>query len=340
MKEYHRAIFFTKVPLGGYYRYKDEFQIFPCDMENMPVSKMQRHYPNILEFWITEDEIIKTDFEFEELQGLMDKTAVVILKQDKILALLTAFTNNLFFRYTDLSGMWGIPIVKDEPGKEANTWSSKWCMNMYHFPDLPRQFKISEFTEPKIPQIERGGHREFYTKEPNLDMEIRKNIVLPMTIDLLFESYYSLAPEISYYIDAACSYTVSSIELHYTKKTLSLLSSFTAMETMVNLENKDFKPEKCDNCGQLRYSISRKFREYLLKYIGDSPNNKKKFNKYYSIRSKIVHTGKQLKTELLFSDVPKDEKQSELLTRTEILQLGKLAIANWLLVNMKNEIKE
>jgi len=337
MKEFHRAIFFTKAPLGGYYRYKDEFQIFPCNMENMPVSKLQKHHPNILEFWTTEDEIIKTDFEIEELQEQFDKTAAVILKQDKILALLTAFTNNLFFRYTDISGMWGIPVLKDEPGEEANSWSSKWCINMYHFPDLPRQFKITDFTEPKVSQIERIPHKEFYTKEPNLDAETTKNIVLPLTIDHLFESYYSLEPETSFYIDAACSYTVSAIDLHYTKKTLSLLSSFTAMETMVNLENKDFKPEKCDTCGQLRYSVSRKFREYLLKYIGDSPANKKKFNNYYSVRSKIVHTGRQLKTELLFSDVPKDEKQSELMTRIEILQIGKLAITNWLLMRMTKE---
>lgn len=338
MKEFHRAIFFTKAPLGGYYRYKDEFQIFPCDMENMPESKSQKHHPNILEFWTTEDEVIKTDFEIEGLQELMDKTAMVILKQDKILALLSAFTNNLFFRYIDISGTWGIPILKDEPGEEANSWSSKWCLNMYHFPDLPRQFKITKFTSPEISQIERIAHKDFYTKEPNLDVETQKNIVLPLTIDLLFSSYYSLEPETSLYIDTACSYTVSAIELHYTKKTLSLLSSFTAMETMVNLENKDFKPEKCETCGQLRYSVSRKFREYLMKYIGDSPSNKKKFNDYYSIRSKIVHTGKQLKTELLFADVPKEEKQSELLTRTEILQLGKLAITNWLLTNKESEI--
>ncbi|WP_461643547.1 hypothetical protein [Labilibaculum euxinus] len=337
MKEFHRAIFFTKAPLGGYYRYKDKFQVFPCNMENMPTSKVQRHHPNILEFWTTEDEIINNSVEFEELQELADKTATIITKQDKIFALLTAFTNNLFFKYTEISGSWGIPLLTDEPGEEANEWSSIWCMNMYHFPDLPRQFKIENFTDPVVPEIKRIPHLEFYTNQPNLDAETQKNIVLPETIDFLFDSYYSLEPEIAFYIDAACSYTVSAIELHYSKKTLSLLSSFTSLETMVNLENKDFKPEKCETCGQLRFSVARKFREYLLKYIGDSPANKKKFNNYYSIRSKIVHTGRQLKTELLFADVPAEEKQSELLTRIGILQLGKLAITNWLLINTKKE---
>lgn len=335
MKEFHRAIFFTKAPLGGHYRYKDVFQIFPCDMENMPVSNAQEHHPNILEFWTTDKEIIKSPIEFEGLQDFFDKTATKLKKQDRILALLTTFTNNLFFCYTDLSGTWGIPLLTDVSSEEANTWSSKWCLNMYHFPDLPRQIKIDKFSDPKIPDIKRIPHKAFYSYEPDLDSNPHKEIVFPMTIDHLFDAYYSLEPTVASYIDSASSYTVSAIELHYTRKTLSLLSSFTSMETMVNLEYKDVEAERCESCGQLKYSVSKKFREYLLKYIGHSPNNKKKFNNYYSIRSKIVHTGRQLKTELLFADVPEDEKQSELVTRIGILQLGKLAITNWLLTNGK-----
>ena len=335
MKEFHRAIFFTKAPLGGHYRYKDVFQIFPCDMGNMPISKSQKHHPNILEFWTTDDEVIRSPIEFEGLQDFFDKATTQLVKQDRILALLTTFTNNLFFRYTDISGSWGMPLLTDDPGEEANTWSSKWCLKMYHFPDLPRQFKIDNFSDQKIPDIKRIPHHAFYTYEPDLDSNPQKEIVFPETIDHLFEAYYSLAPEIASYIDSACSYTVSAIELHYTRKTLSLLSTFTTMETMVNLEYKDVEAERCETCGQLKYSVSRKFREYLLKYIGDTPSNKKKFNNYYSTRSKIVHTGRQLKTELLFADVPEDEKHSELVTRIGILQLGKLAITNWLLTNGK-----
>lgn len=333
MKEFHRAIFFTKSPLDGHYKYKEIFQVFPCDMENLPISKAQKHYPNILEFWTTDEEVVKSPIEFEGLQELFDRTATVLTKQDRILALLTTFTNNLFFRYTDISGSWGIPLLSDDPGEEANTWSSKWCINMYYFPDLPRQFKIDSFTDQKIPDIKRIPHREFYTYEPNLDSDSQKEIILPSSIDELFDAYFSLEPTIASFLDTACSYTVSAIELHYSKKTLSLLASFTAMETMVNLEYKDSEAERCEACGQLKFSVSRKFREYLLKYIGDTANNKKKFNNYYSIRSKVVHTGRQLKTELLFADVPEDEKKSELLTRIGILQLGKLAITNWLLTN-------
>lgn len=135
------------------------------------------------------------------------------------------------------------------------------------------------------------------------------------------------------FVDAAVFYTVSAIELNNNRKTLSLLSSFTSMETMVNLEFKDVAAEKSPQCGQLKYSVSRELKDYLLKYIGNSERNKKTFNNYYSLRSKNVHTGTLLKTELLFADIPKDKAHSELETRIGVLQIGKLAITNWLLMN-------
>ncbi len=336
MKEFHRAIFFTKVPLGGCYKYKDIFQIFPCDIENMPSSEMQKHFPNILEFWTTDEDVIELQCEFPELKDLYNFTATITTKIDRILALLSTFTNNLFFRYSGFDGAWGIPILKNGIDEDNDSFS-KWCMKMYYFPDLPKQLNINTFSLPNLSEIIKVPHNEFYTYDSNLDFDSKKEIVLPLTIDELFDSYFALKKPTSAFIDTATSYTVSAIELKKSKKTLSLLASFTAMETMVNLEYKDVIPEKCDKCSQLQFRVSKKFRDYLLKYIGNSEINKKKFNSYYSLRSKIIHTGSQLKTELLFADVTKEEENSELLTRIEILQLGKLAIVNWLLLNNKLE---
>lgn len=336
MKEFHSSIFFTKVPLGGHYRYSDFFQIFPVDSEKMPYFKYQNHYPNILEYWTTDDDKIEMSIEneeFKEYTDLKSRTATTLLKQDKILNLLSAFTNNLFFRYYDHSGFWGIPRLKDNALEESNESSSKWCVKIYNSPDMPRYLYIKDFSEQTSPEIKRISNKEFYTKNPNLDYDSNIEIVLPSTIDVLFDTYYSLAPEISKAIDTAALYAVSAIELKSNRKTLSLVASFLAMETMINLEYRDYKPEKCLECGQLRFSIARKFREYLLKYIGDTANNKKKFNDYYSLRSKIIHTGEHLKTELLFNDLPRCVKEEEYLTRLEILQMGKLAITNWLLKN-------
>jgi hypothetical protein len=103
------------------------------------------------------------------------------------------------------------------------------------------------------------------------------------------------------------------------------------LETLTNLEFKEDSNERCNECNQIKYSIAKKFREFLLKYIGDSQHNKKKFNSFYSLRSKIVHTGTQLKTEKLFAEVPDEVQTEEYMKRAEVLQLGKFALTNWIL---------
>ena len=330
-KKFYRQIFFTKVPLGGYYKYKDVFQIFPADLDNMPKSKMQKHFINILEYWTTEDEFKPIPEEFEGIDPYSEYVSI-LTKKDKFLALLTAFTNNVFFYNTNSLGSWGIPVLSEEPKpEEINTWKSLWCMPYFHWPELPDQLKITDFTAQEINPIIRADHKIFYTNEPNLDYSSKENIIFPSSIDDILDGYFSLDLSMMGRVDSAISYTVAAIELKESKKTLSLLSSFTSVETMVNLEYKDLAPEKCETCGQLKFSVARKFREYLLKYIGHSEKNKKKFNSYYSLRSKIVHTGSQLKTELLFTDISLKDKEEELITRVEILQMGKLATTNWLM---------
>lgn len=342
-RDFHRMIFFTKVPINGYYRYKDEFQFFPAQLENQPESKYAMHFPNILEYWTDPEEVVSVPEEFEGLEDLHSLSVKTSREHDKILTLLSGITNNLFFRYEDMTGNWGVPLIDDDAKAKRTQGYSSWCMKLYYWKEMPEQLNISEFTDPNelgfdpIPQIE---HKAYYTYDPNLDFDRQKTLVLPSTLDELLDAYYSLKDDFKFYIDTALSYNKSAIELWSFRKTLSLLSSFTAMETMVNLHYKDTKPEKCDSCGQVRYSVARKFREFLMSVIGESTSNKKKFNSYYSLRSKIVHTGKQLDTEKLFAEVSDEDRNEEFIKRIEILQIGKMAVVNWLLLTWKaNKIK-
>jgi hypothetical protein len=81
------------------------------------------------------------------------------------------------------------------------------------------------------------------------------------------------------------------------------------------------------------FKVSKKYRDYLLKYIGNNPNNKKKFNALYSLRSKIVHTGMKFKTENLWTELPQEEKDVEFINQMEVIILSKMSITNWLLIN-------
>ena len=105
------------------------------------------------------------------------------------------------------------------------------------------------------------------------------------------QAYYGLNAETKKTIDSAINHTVSAMELRKHKKTLSIIAAFTSMETMVNNEFKDEKVERCGECNQLQYKVAKKFRDFLFKYVGKSTENKKKFNAFYLLRSKIVHAG-------------------------------------------------
>lgn len=335
MTEFHKTIVFTKVPLKGYFKYREVFQIYPANLDKLPYSRFQRHYPVILEYWTTADERINIPNVLEGLTEHFSNAATKVTKQNKILSVLSVFTNNIFFTYPSLEGFWGLPMTQDEINDEMNKWSSKWCINLFHFPELPQQLRIEALSSIDISPVKRAPLITYYTTDPNLDLETNTEIIFPESLETILDAYYKQPAEIMSIIDTAISYSVSSVELRPTKKTFSLLSAFSALETMVNLEFKDIEPARCKECGQLQYSVSKKFRDFLLKYIGNNEHNKRKFNNYYTLRSKIVHTGEQLKSEKLFADIPDDIRDKEFLTSLEIIQLGKLAIINWLIKNLK-----
>jgi len=337
MKTYHSTIVLTKTPLKKHFRYRDMFQVFPANhLKDLPHSDLQRHYPAVLEYWVDDDEPAPVMDVFSDLKDFFEPLTRQILKQDMILSLLSCFTNHLFFRYTDLSGSWGIPVPgPDVPKEEMNKWSSQWNLTMFHAPSLAQQLKIESFTEQQYETVQLIKHFPYYQDDPNLDLDIKREITFPHTIWLDLDSYFAQDEAARKIIDTAISYSVSAVEFRQLKKTMSVVAAFTAVETMVNFEFREMVPEQCDKCGQVQFKVARKYRDYLLKYLGDSKANKKKFNDYYSFRSRIVHTGERLKTELLFTDVGQEHRDKEFITQLEIIILSKLAIVQWLLKNRK-----
>lgn len=331
MTDFHKTILFTKTPLNRVFRYGDLFQIYPAELEKMPTSKLQAHFPVILEYTTQEEDRITPPNLLEGLEDLESLAATTLTKSGEIMNLLTLVSNHSFFTYKDRNGRWAMPIYKEDAGEEANTWSSKWTLPLFHWPELPGQLKINEFSDPPMDAIETKPHLEYYTQNPNLDFKKDEPIHFSDSTNRVLEAYYALTPEEKKVIDAAISHCVTAVELKDQKKTMSIIAAFTTIETMVNYENTAQKAEPCGTCGQPQFKVSQKFRGFLLKYIGESDANKRKFNKYYTLRSKIVHTGSQLETENLYNDVPEDKRENEFITHLEILQLARLSIINWLI---------
>lgn len=333
MEKFHKNIIFCKTKLTGCFKYKEEFQIYPADFPGMPKSKLQEHYPIVLEYVIHDDEKITPHYDFEGLKDLRTLTASTLSKQDKIMSLLTLFTNHYFFRYHDMTGYWGLPILKENAGEEMNSWSSKWNLPMFHWPEYPEQFKISKFTEVGFEEVKLITYFQYYFHNPNFDAYTDTEITFPDLIYKGLDSYFNKPQDTKLVLNSGISFIVSAMEMRNNRKTMSIIASFTAIETMVNFEYKDIKATNCEKCGQPQFKIAEKYRNYLLKYLGNNENNKKKFNSLYKFRSSIIHTGQTLKTESINNTASKEEKSKEYLTHLEILQISKLSIINWLVFN-------
>lgn len=327
--KYHKLIFFTRTELKGAFLYKDIFQIYPINGEGFPYSKIQKHFPNYIELKTSPEDNLNIQTTFPELDELLSGIAPAIVKQDLILNLLTTCSNHLFFRYEYPNETWALPIKSSNPDDYQDA-ESVWCYPVYGSKTTSENNLIFEYSDISIfNKIDLIKFSEYFFKDVDPDKEYSGPVKFVSIIDAFLLSFFNLEKDFKPIVNQAMYHLKNGVELAESKKTLSLLSLFTSLETMVNLEHRDFKVENCENCGQQKFKISKKFRDFLSKYVSNHPQSKSKFNKLYSLRSKIVHSGEILNSEFLYSEVSPETKNEENLKISEIIQICRLSIVNW-----------
>ena len=100
MRKYYRTVVFTNSPLKTCFRYEDNFQVFPMDMEGNPNSPYAKHFPNYLEFSIDYSECKPDD--------IFTLTSIIVNHSKEIVNLLSCLTNHRFFIYDISVCGWGI----------------------------------------------------------------------------------------------------------------------------------------------------------------------------------------------------------------------------------------
>jgi|GEM_PF-5388541 len=84
---FSRQIVFSKTPLKTNFRFDDQFQIFPCDFKNTPVSRFQTDFPIMLEYWYDDDEAVEISEDFEDLENVskfISRNSKVINKANRL----------------------------------------------------------------------------------------------------------------------------------------------------------------------------------------------------------------------------------------------------------------
>lgn len=346
-KKICRHIIFSKTPLKGWYRYKNEFQIYPANFENLPQDIYAIDFPVVLEFRVDATKLhnIPKDLEyFDQLWG-MSETTNETNQVKKLCNLLTAFTNHRFFPYV-IEGKWAKPLDDDINTEELERKPSRWALTCFDYYRMSDDMKISKYYKPECDRIiTKSNQIEYYMHNPFDDP--KGEVCFPHNLTTIFDRYFDLQQRVHKIADASAYLICNGVDLLDRMRSLSFLSFISSIETIVNHEYTDknkgiefacaecktikSSPYECGTCGRPHWGIAAKFRNFLADYISPTPNSVKKYKRIYSLRSKIVHSGA-----LLLNDSQMDWEQASVpndhwTTLRETMQISRLTIVNWLI---------
>ena len=149
--------------------------------------------------------------------------------------------------------------------------------------------------------------------------------------DVYFENYFKLD-------DVARKRYNTSIFLYQAMRrvmsestSMAIVGLISAVENIMDYEalrnNEIF--EVCSKCSVKSYSLTRRFREFMLMYSDVEPGNAKKLlNSYYERRSKIAHAGVLLDMDVVLSEFSMRQHRE---IYSEIESLVRMALYNYLL---------
>ncbi len=347
--KYIKNIIFSQIEVTKIYRFKDEFQIYPLNIENAPNSKKSKHFPLIIEYPYDEDEFkgVKPfdGKEDDDINVMISQLSHQTNKLIELTNLLSTISNFRFFFYRNVSMSWGIPNpdeINDNNREEVNNLSSKWSAQLYCYKNMSKDLQINSFSIPEFDKIKLIPKIDYYWYEPMYGD--KKEVDLPENIDIVLEKYFSLTTEEKKICNSSLHQFTNGLDLFKTMKSLSFFAFVSCIETLVNFEYRNNKLEfecndcksvktsnySCNKCGKPIWGISAKFREFLFKYVSSGLNAKKLYNKIYSIRSQITHTGFLLSGDNFLDWDFTDKTEAINIKHAEAMQLCRRSVSNWL----------
>lgn len=327
-----RIIIFTKVPLTKAYRYRDVFQLAPFFyFPNMPFSQYAWHFPAVLEYEVLniKEEIQPYENELRE-KGLSEDVLKLgrilpsqIRVRKEILHLLTALTNFHFFEYGNGGNCWGIQAPMGDVDKlsvderdKLNNQTSHWTIRSFVYPDVAKDLQINSFTECKSFCDIADDPMHYFTNNPHL--EANHEVKMPPFFDFILDRYYSLDDSDKNIVRQCIGLIYEGVDLFESKRSVSLLSTISAIEGMAKLDMMKYG-------GKKNLSAGDSFLRYLKTYVAGRSEDK--FRRYYAKRCEITHEGSLFLSDI---DLYGRTDENDWKFRLEVQQAARLALYNWL----------
>jgi len=304
-----QVVGFSSERVEGYFRYKDSFQIIPVP-DNAPKPEvLVADHPFLLQF----SYISCPDITIDNIHRSH--------KSNVYIRLLNLFSNSLISlgsRYARFS--WTMDT------KDPNNWTSEWRQEGYTYKGFSG--KIDEYIPVENFQpIKRIPYRDYYSRPPAISLG---PLEFPDNLEKSFDLAFSLNSQEWKRFFMACSWYYQSIDIWQESNSSAFIALVNAIECLIDKPKKEL--EKCECCGQPKYNVTKKFKEFLKNY---TPFLEKEFPKekelIYNVRSKLSHGLDLLMRDLepwYFIQNIRAEEQDIL--QRNLYFITRIAIYNWL----------
>ncbi len=309
----------TNAKVTGKYKYRDKFQILPAPDHFPQVPYSEAHHPCLLE--------VKYNFTPDSNKKMPDQTETPdwIQRQDherKIThEIKTLFGVFSFSKFIDIHDNHSWTISTDD----SDSIESEWRQLSYFVRE--HQYEISEFTNSSVSKIDEINTREFYNLGGRY---VGSDFSIPDLFGEILDSYYSLCQNDKDAFLRSATLFNNAIKISAISASISFACFVSSIESLINYINKDVKIESCTECSAPRYSVTRKFREFLTKYSSNSDELIKFYNKSYGKRSKILHAGALFMGEHIPADWAESDWEAYHMS-SGIQRICRIAFTNWLM---------
>lgn len=318
----HKNVILTQIPYKGLFQYKDVFKIYPF----LPVPDSYiRHFPTILEFSINPlidkhieiDDINLSSFINSNNGDVITEGQRITTFRNELLRMLSLLTNYYHFSYS-INQSWFVPINTNSVGIPSPVWGQQWA------PLIENDYNTVEFDK-----IELKKAQEYYGE--NFLHRVTNFILYPDDMDQLLDRYFALNDIDKDAFDKSIRLFYQGLILRNEMKSMSIVAFISSIETLANFDNINEPRDKCSECGNMKFSVAKKFKVFVEGSISavSISQRKKYIKKIYDLRSRIVHTGL-----LHLSDMDRgfwnSTYQAEPFIVEDIEQIARISLINWL----------
>lgn len=319
--EYRRSVALTDVPVNGFYRFHDDFQILPAEEQAPKPPYMLCHHPFIIEYKVEVNDTPRFFPDGQEIPRFVMSNEDAGKKLNELILLFTTFSSHHVFLYQN-SQSWFLPMDKIK----EQQYKSVWGQQTYSYKDFIS--KIDALSNHDLSMVSTINPNEYFNR---YGRRIDQKFDLPESIEVLFAKYYGLDEDAKKAFLSSASLLSQGLKLWSEHPSLSFAAIVSSLETLISFDYKDIPIEKCKECGQERYRVVKKFRDFFTAYGSPSPEFKKYALKIYAYRSKILHSGELFLGEIFprkfgsFDGLEDDE------LRRSIIRTCRICLVNWLM---------